>query len=236
MFLKREINDVSNYRGITLLSTVGKLFARILNNRLNDWANQYYVYVEAQAGFRKNMGTVDNIFILNCLITHCLNKNERLYCAFIDFTKAFDFIVRDVLWYKLLKVGVGGKMLDIVKSIYNMVKSRVKHNNLLSESFTCQIGVRQGECVSPFLFSMYLNDLESELATKGVDGINIGMLNLYLLLYVDDIVLFGKTPEDLQHGLTILENYCNRWKLTVNTNKTKIMLFKKKKRGGGATL
>ena len=124
-------------------------------------------------------------------------------------------------------------MLDIVKSIYNMVKSRVKHNNLLSESFTCQIGVRQGECVSPFLFSMYLNDLESELATKGVDGINIGMLNLYLLLYADDIVLFGKTPEDLQHGLTILENYCNRWKLTVNTNKTKIMIFKKR---GGATL
>ena len=227
VFKKGDKNEVSNYRGITLLSTVGKLFTRILNNRLNDWADQYNVYVEAQAGFRKNMGTVDNIFILNCLITHCLNKNERLYCAFIDFTKAFDFIVRDVLWYKLLKVGVRGKMLDIVKSIYNMVKSRVKHNNLLSESFTCQIGVRQGECLSPFLFSMYLNDLESELATKGVDGINIGMLNLYLLLYADDIVLFGKTSEDLQHALSILENYCNRWKLTVNTSKTKIMIFKK---------
>ena len=111
VFKKGDKNEVSNYRGITLLSTVGKLFTRILNNRLNDWADQYNVYVEAQAGFRKNMGTVDNIFILNCLITHCLNKNERLYCAFIDFTKAFDFIVRDVLWYKLLKVGVRGKML-----------------------------------------------------------------------------------------------------------------------------
>ena len=103
-------------------------------------------------------------------------------------------------------------MLDIVKSIYNMVKSSVKNNNLRSESFTCQIGVRRGECLSPFQFFMYLNDLESELATKEVDGINIGILNLYLLLYADDIVLFGKTPEDLQHALTILENYCNRWK------------------------
>ena len=114
-----------------------------------------------------------------------------------------------------------------------MVKSRVKHNNLLSESLTCKIGVRHGESLSPFLFSMDLNDLESELATKGVDGINIGMLNRYLLLYADDIVLFGKTPEDLQHALTILENYCNRWKLTVNTNKTKIVVFKK---GGGCRM
>ena len=89
-------------------------------------------------------------------------------------------------------------MLDIVKSIYDMVKLSVKNNNLRSESFTCQIGVRQGECLSPFLFFMYLNDLESELATKGPEGINIGMLNLYMLLYADDIVLFGKTPEDLQ--------------------------------------
>ena len=76
MFLKREINDVSNYRGITLLSTVGKLFARTLNNRLNYWVNQYNVYVEAQAGFRKNMGTVDNIFYIK-LSDNALSQQKR---------------------------------------------------------------------------------------------------------------------------------------------------------------
>ena len=54
-------------------------------------------------------------------------------------------------------------MLNIIKSIYNCVKSRVKHDNTLSEPFTCNIGVRQGECLSPFLFAMYINDLEAEL-------------------------------------------------------------------------
>ena len=59
-----------NYRGITLFSTLGKLFTKILNSRLTDWAENYGVYVEAQAGFRSKMGTIDNIFVLHGLITH----------------------------------------------------------------------------------------------------------------------------------------------------------------------
>ena len=65
---------------------------------------------------------------------------------------------------------------------------------------------------------MYLNDLEQELEVKGASGIDIGMVKLFLLLYADDIVIFGKTPEELQKSLDILEEYCSRWKLTVNTN------------------
>ena len=160
------------------------------------------------------------------MITHCLNNNDQLYCAFVDFTKAFDFVVRDILWFKLIKTGVRGKMLNIIKSIYNCVKSRVKHDNTLSEPFTCNIGVRQGECLSPFLFAMYINDLEAELAVKGVAGINTGIINLHILMYADDIVLFGKSPKDLQNALDSLAEYCNKWKLTVNTNKTKIMVFR----------
>ena len=137
--------------------------------------------------------------------------------------KAFDLVVRDILWFQLIKLGVRGKMLNIIKSIYNSVKSRVKHDNTLSESFTCNIRVRQGECLSPFLFAMYVNDLEAEFAIKGISGINTGMINVYILLYADDIILFGKSPEELQNALDVLEEYCKRWKLRVNTNKTKIM-------------
>ena len=108
------MNNPANYRGITLLSVMGKLFTRILNNRLNIWAEKYHVYNEAQAGFRKNMGTIDNIFIVHGMISHMLNDNKKLYVAFIDFTKAFDFIVRDILWYKLLKTGIRGKILEVI--------------------------------------------------------------------------------------------------------------------------
>ena len=227
IFKKGGRNEASNYRGITLLSIIGKLFTRILNNRLNTWADNYSIYVEAQAGFRKGMSTTDNIFILNNMITHCLNNDSQLYCAFVDFTKAFDYVVRDVLWFKLIRLGVRGKMLNIIKSIYCNVRSRVKYNNSLSNPFDCNIGVRQGECLSPFLFAMYINDLEAELDVNGISGINIGMINISILLYADDIILFGKTPEDLQKSLLVLEEYCTRWKLTVNTSKTKIMVFRK---------
>ena len=91
-----------------------------------------------------------------------LMKKKKLYSAFIDFKKAFDFVVRDILWYKLIQSWVRGKILDIIQSMYRNIKSRVKFDNVLSDEFSSYIGVRQGECLSPFLFSMLLNDLENE--------------------------------------------------------------------------
>ena len=78
------ISHYMNYSGITLLSVVGKLFTSILNTRLNEWAEKYHIYVEAQSGFRKGTSTVDNIFVLHSLITHCVNEKKKLYSA-IDF-------------------------------------------------------------------------------------------------------------------------------------------------------
>ena len=224
---KGSLNTAENYRGITLLSTLGKLFTRILNDRLTDWAENYHVYIEAQAGFRSNMGTVDNIFTLHGLLTHVINQGKKLYCAFVDFTKAFDYINRDILWHKLIKFGVRGKALNIIRSMYENVKSRVKYKNRLSENFECYLGVRQGESLSPFLFSMYLNDVEDEFYLNGIEGIDIHHIKLFLLLYADDITLFSETAEGLQKALNLLSTYCQRWKLTVNTKKTKIMVFRK---------
>lgn len=224
---KGSINNHENYRGITLLSTVGKLFTRILNNRLKEWAESYNVYIEAQAGFRTHMGTTDNIFVLHGLITHMINSGKKLFCGFVDFTKAFDYVVRENLWTKLIKLGLRGKILDIIRSMYNSIKSKVKFLNELSDEFSCNLGVRQGECLSPFLFSMYLNDLEEEFMLKGFDGIDVNMIKMLILLYADDIVIFSETAEGLQKGFDILLQYCGRWKLKVNTNKTKVMVFRK---------
>ena len=118
-------------------------------------------------------------------------------------------------------------MLDMIKSIYTTVKSRVKNNNTLSESFSCNIGVRQGECLSPILFASDVNDVEQEVDDKGVNGIGIGMVKLLLLLYADDIILFAKTAEELQKPLDILQEYCDRLKLTVNKVKPSSLYFQK---------
>ncbi len=150
---KGNVNDVGNYRGITLLSTIGKLFSRILNNKQTDKLGEknIFVYVESQAGFRKHMSTVDHVFILNGVITHLLSQTKQLHCAFVHFTKAFDYIVRENIWYKLIRMGIRGNMLNVIKSMYDNIKSKVKSNNQLSEEFTCMLGVRQGECLSPFI-------------------------------------------------------------------------------------
>ena len=76
------------------MSTLGKLFSRTINNRLSECAEKYYILIEAQAGFRPGMSTVDNIFVLHSLITHLINRGKKLYCCFIDFTKALTMLYR----------------------------------------------------------------------------------------------------------------------------------------------
>ena len=223
---KGSISDVENYRGITLLSALGKLFSRLINNRLSNWAENYFILIEAQAGFRPGMSTVDNIFVLHGLITHFLNHGKKLYCAFIDYTKAFDYVVRDNLWFKLVKLGLRGNILDIIKSMYENVKSRVKFCNKIGNEFFCSLGVRQGECLSPLLFSLFLNDIEEQFILSGFDGIDLNMFKMFMLLYADDIVIFSNTAEELQYGLNLLSEYCAKWKLKVNVSKSKILIFR----------
>ena len=98
------------------------MFSRVLNNRLDKWAEEYNVYIEAQAGFRAGMGTVDNIFVLHGVIKRCLSEDKQLYATFVDFTKAFYYVVRENLWLKLIKSGVRGRILNVIQSMYKSVK------------------------------------------------------------------------------------------------------------------
>jgi hypothetical protein len=203
---KGSIHMPENYRGITLLSVFGKLFTHVLNNRLTNWAEDYGVYVESQGGFRAGFGTADSIFVLHNLISWCLNNKKKLYCAFVDYQKAFDYVVRDNLWFKLLKVGVTGKMFNIIRSMYETVSSKVKG---ISSSFECILGVRQGESLSPFLFAMYVNDLEKTLNDSGTRGLTMDTLKLFVLFYADDAVIFSDTRAGLQQGLDVLADFAN---------------------------
>ena len=99
-------------------------------------------------------------------------------------------MVRDNLWYKLIKLGLRGKILNIIKSMYSSVKSRVKYGNRLGSEFYCNLGVRQDECLSPILFSLFLNDIEEQFINSGIEGLDINMLKIFMLLYADDIVIF----------------------------------------------
>ena len=121
--------------------------------------------------------------------------------------------------------------------MYSNIKSCVIINDKVSDYFRSYSGVRQGENLSPILFSIYLNDLESFLSTGGCDGVTINspddanialFLQLFTLLYADDTALFGETPQKLQTSINVFSDYCKLWKLNVNLSKTKVLVF-----GGG---
>ena len=159
-------NDPNNYRGITLLSSLGKLFTSCLNSRLNLYAESSGLLNENQAGFRKGYSTLDHIYSLHSIIEYYLYKKKRLYCAFVDYSKAFDLVDRVSLWQKMLAKGITGKVFNVIYNIYAKAKSCVKMGNQISGLFNSCIGVRQGENLSPLLFAIYISDFDSFLSRK----------------------------------------------------------------------
>lgn len=157
---KGDVNDPNNYRGITLVSCFAKLFTTILNNRLKQWSLDNEVITDAQFGFKSNYSTIDAIFILKHLIDTHIQSREKLYCPFIDLKKAFDSISRVGLWYKLIHCGIDGKLFRVIRSLYDDVTLRVKCLTSLTDVFSCDIGLLQGEIMSPILFSLFLNDVK----------------------------------------------------------------------------
>ena len=122
--------------------------------------------------------------------------------------------------------------------MYKNAKSHVSVNNILSDSFPCQVGVRQGENLSPLLFAIYLNDFKTFLSEKyiGLTRISESIsneLNLYLkifcLLYADDTLVLAESAAQLQKALNGLNMYCNKWALKVNLDKTKVIFFSRGK-------
>ena len=163
--------DPDSYRGITLVSSLGKLFTMVLNNRLSQFADLVEIIPKAQAGFRKGYSTLDNIFVLHVLIQLYLYNNKKLYCAFIDFKKAFDTVWRVGLWKKLINCNVTGKILKVIFNMYGNIKSCVKKGSNFSDFFPCDVGVRQGENLYPFLFSIFLSDLETFFIENNISGL-----------------------------------------------------------------
>ena len=234
--------DPNNYRGITLLSCLGKLFTLCLNARLTKFVTDRHIIGEEQTAFREGYSTMDNVFVLNEIINIYLHNHKRLYCCFIDYQKAFDTINRSALWGKLIENGINGKIFRVIYNMYDSAKSCVKEESMVSGLFACNVGVRQGENLSPLLFAIFLNDFEKSLSTKynglttitelsrilSNDDINF-FINMYTLLYADDTLVFAESPEEMQLALNEVGVYCQTWGLSIHPDKTKIVIFSRGK-------
>ena len=139
-----------------MLSVVGKVFCKILNNRLVQCLDKEGVLHEGQAGFKINRSCMDNVYTLNEIVQGRLRENKTTYAFFLDIQKAYDSVWHYGLWYKLWDMGVKGSMWRVIKKMYESSKSAVVLGGEKSDTFTIEQGMAKGCSLSPYYFQYLL--------------------------------------------------------------------------------
>ena len=222
---KGSYNEPDNYRKLTLMACMGKIFEAILNKRLVFQSEATGIVDPNQFGFTQGCRTSDNVFIIDSLISYQKSLRKNLFITFIDFSKAFDFVNRSFLYFKMIKKGFGGRLVKVIRSMFYKSKARVRWQGELGASINSTHGVLQGGIVSPKLFNLYLSDLGEYLDQNC--GITIDGTTFTHLLYADDLVLISETENGMQTLLKNVESYCHKWHLIINSQKSKVMKFLK---------
>jgi len=219
IFKKGNRKDCSNYRGISLLSVVGKVYASVLVDRVRVIVEG--VLDEAQSGFRPLRGCQDQIFCLRQAMEKLRERNVDLYLCFIDLEKAFDRVPRQKLFEVLSEYGINGSLLGAIKSIYSGSKAAVRIDGEISESFEDNEGVRQGCCLSPRLFIIFMDKIVKQANLQG--NVEIGEVIMKILAYADDLTLLADNADDLQRGIECLNVACEEYGMKISVGKTKVM-------------
>jgi hypothetical protein len=212
--------DCRNYRGISLLPAVYKIFSLVLAERLKPLMEEFvHPY---QAGFRKGMSTTDQIFCIRQIIQKSHAMNRETDHLFIDFKAAYDSINREELWILLAEFGFPNKMTRLLKATLEEVTNCVKIEGSLSDTFETEIGLRQGDGISTMLFNIAL---EGTIRRSGV--VRSGTIftkSVQLLAFADDIDIIGSSVNAVKEAFLDLEKEANRVGLRINEDKTKFLM------------
>uniref|UniRef100_A0A8D8SN59 Craniofacial development protein 2 n=1 Tax=Cacopsylla melanoneura TaxID=428564 RepID=A0A8D8SN59_9HEMI len=227
---KQNAKSCKDYRTISLMSHVLKVFLRIIHSRLYLKIEEHIG--ETQFGFRNNLGTREALFGIQVLVQKCRDLGHPVFMCFIDFEKAFDKVRHNKLIEVLRKTGIHDKDLRIIKNLYFNQKANVRVGMSVSEEVEIKRGVRQGCILSPLLFNLYSEFIFKE----ALEGINCGIelktedstITINNLRYADDTVLITKSHAELQLIVNRVIEACENYGLKLNAKKTKIMIVNKK--------
>ena len=232
---KGDTSQCSNNRGITLRSTVSKLYQIIILQRLQDGLER--LLRENQCGFRKNRSCIDQIYSLRCIIHNCIDYNIPLYINFIDFKAAFDSINRDFIWKAFAHYGLPPKYIRVMQAFFRNTVSAVRLNGELSNWFSVNSGTGQGDIQGPPVFNVCLNFAaqlteQNKILSRGAvlqiasppDELEIAVMDTD---YADDMATMDNTKLGLQETTDLLCKYSAYSGLKVNAKKTKTMAISK---------
>jgi len=219
IFKKGSPDNIKNYRPICLLSIVYKVFTRILLKRMRMRLNEE-CSVE-QAGFRSGFSTIDHIHSLRQLIQKHNEFNLPLYLIFIDFEKAFDSVEHNAILHALKSQGIQHHLIEIIEEINKNTKTAIK---LFSEDIEVRIGrgVRQGDVISPNLFTCVLEQVMRRVQFGEDDGVSVDGEKLRYLAFADDIVLTSRTAHMAENMLNNLNREAEKVGLRMHSGKTQI--------------
>ncbi|KAK2165113.1 hypothetical protein NP493_1382g00008 [Ridgeia piscesae] len=198
---KGDRADCGNYRGISLLSIAGKIFARILLNRISTYITPEVV-PETQCGFRGNRITADMIFCLRQLQEKCIEQDRPLYTVFVDFSKAFDTIGRTRLWQLLRKYGCPEKFTTMTEALHTRMMANVTVGGEVSESFSVTNGVKH-DCV-----------MAQATTTR---------ILMRELLFAYDSALVAHSAEEMQKIVAAFSDASKKFGRKINIKKTEVL-------------
>lgn len=212
---KGSRNKCTNYRPISLISNVAKIFERLVHNRLLDFFLKMGVLSDKQCGFVRGRSTNDALTYITNYIYKSINKGDKVLAVFLDFAKAFDTVNHDILLRKLYCYGIRGIVLELLKSYLSGRKQSVRVDGVESNRNEVRCGVPQGSILGPLLFVIYIND----------------MLTFPCISYADDTVIYfsAKTWEEAEKGVNNILSNLTDWlalnQLSLNVEKTVVMTF-----------
>jgi hypothetical protein len=214
LFKKGTRTACDNYRGISLMDSLAKTYDIVLNRRLGLW----FTPDREQAGSQKGRGCVEHLLTLRLLIDYSMHTRQKLYLIFVDFSKAYDRVPRDLLVHKLAQMGCGALMLHAIAAIYKCTKMILR-----TAIVSAVIGVRQGSPTSCFLFTLMVNDLIRDLKRRCAPD---GFLEwLHVLMLMDDTILLATNRQRAIEKVHVLMDFCRTSGMQINEAKTKFMVI-----------
>jgi len=221
---KGSKTDCKNYRGICLLNASYKILANILYSRLVIYAEE--IIGDYQSGFRPGRSTIDQIFTIRQIMEKAWEFNISIHQLFVDFKQAYDSIDRKALFEILEEFGIPAKLIRLIKATLTDTKCKILIQNLISDSFSIETGLRQGDGLSTILFNFALEKVIRALSInwKGT----IFSTSKQITAFADDADLLGRGVLAVKESFMEMDTEAKKVGLQVSEDKTKYLTLDRK--------